>query len=410
MKDAVKNYNPILLRNFISKIELSIRFFQAGNKKNIAEYLRGQVTVLINMYSGQPYILCTYYFPSELANMYDTNFIYVERIVGLAISLNILKLDKKTPLPHNICSYQKAFIQMIEIGLIPMPELIIAVEYPCDDAVSLCKYIHNTYQIPILYIKTQSLKEDLQKIYTYLNKHYIIKNKISDVVEKANKANKLKNEIDFYRIYYPGILSSDTFLKIFPIENDFGSDSAIEILKNLLCVIKKNTQNYVSKHQLRILWMGLIPLYNNNILSKAEVCFPCKFVYEEMWMFSNSIISEEHFVEDMAQKIRNSFFYNVDKRLQKVIEIVKKMRINLVINFSQKNCGFLPQSIPIFQDYFSKSKIEFYNLGCDVVHGNFNIENLFSLIEKVILGTKYRNDMKIVEKDYEQVLPVEVDS
>ena len=127
--------------------------------------------------------------------------------------------------------------------------------------------------------------------------------------------------------------------------------------------------------------MGLIPLYNNNILSKTEEIFPCQFIYEEMWMFENPKFSGDHFFEDLARKIETSFFFDVDRRIQKIVEIVKKTGADIVINFSQKNCSFLPKTIPAFRDHFKKNNIGFYNLGSDVIQGDFDAEHLYSIIK-----------------------------
>lgn len=374
------------LYHFINQLKLTVRLLQAEQKYSMATYLQGQIAVLDRIGRGASYILCTYYFPSEAASLFDMNFIYIERIVGLAISLNMLKSDGQTPLPYDICSYQKAFVQILERRLLPIPEAVIAVKYPCRDGVTLCEYIHDAYQVPIFYIDIQNLEQDLRTIYFYLKDHYGIKNEISAVVEKSNTANKIKNEIDSYRICYPGILPSGDFLKLFPVENDFGSDTAIEVLKELLNTLKKNIKGYAFQLKWKIFWMGLIPLYNNNMLSKAEARFSCKFVYEEMWMYGCSELSEETFFKDLARKIQTSFFYDVNKRVKRIAEMVEKMGVHIVINFSQKNCSFLPQSIPIFKDYFMKKNVGFYNLGCDVVSGHFHTEQLFSVIEKAIAG------------------------
>ena len=81
------------LYHFINQLKLTVRLLQAEQKYSMATYLQGQIAVLDRIGRGASYILCTYYFPSEAASLFDMNFIYIERIVGLAISLNMLKSD-----------------------------------------------------------------------------------------------------------------------------------------------------------------------------------------------------------------------------------------------------------------------------------------------------------------------------
>ena len=80
------------MNKFLDKLDLTIRFLQTVDKKFILKYIASQKKTLENIYNGKPYILCTYYFPSELVSLFEVEVIYIERLVGLAVGVNILTI------------------------------------------------------------------------------------------------------------------------------------------------------------------------------------------------------------------------------------------------------------------------------------------------------------------------------
>lgn len=353
-----------------------------SDKKFISTYIKSQFKALENINNGSPYILSTYYFPSELACIYNVEVIYIERLVGLAVGMNMLDKDTTTPLHHGICSYQKAFLKLIEQKIIPKPQMIIAVRYPCKDAVKLCDYLHNTYKIPIFYLSLRQLRKDLEDVHHYLSSQYQVIEDIKDVVRRSNAAHDLKKTIDQYRRQYPGIIRSDDCLKIFPIENDFGKDSATCVLKELLSCIEKNISTYQKDNKTTICWMGLIPLSDNNMLTKIEKYTHCKFVYEEMWMFGDYKLYQDNFFDALTEKIKQSLFYNTYHRIHKIHDMMRQTHTEIVINLSHHNCSFLPQTIHQFKAYFEQKGITFYNISCDVVYEKFDSHSIIHSINK----------------------------
>ncbi len=369
-----------MMDKLIKKLDLMVRYFQNQESKFLATYIASQKKVIEKIRDGRPYVLCTYYIPSEITNIFDVEFIYIERIVGLSISSNIINNVNNHGLPNKICSYHKAFLQLIKQRIIPLPQIIITLDYPCKDALFLCDFLHNSYNIPIYHLCMKNLTDDIRRIYHLLMRKYSIKQSIEKTVELSGQAIILKQQIDYYRQKYPGIIKSNECLKIFTVENDYGGYSAISVLNQIKEEIEVKIKSYSYTNNVKIFWMGLIPLYNNNILSAIEKEFPCKFIYEEMWMLGEYHLTASHFFEDLANKVKSNLFYDTDYRIKKIIDIVKKTKADMVLNLLQKNCSFLPKTVNRISRYLLYENIPIYNFGADVIDGDFNREKLLQII------------------------------
>lgn len=72
----------------------------------------------------------------------------------------------------------------------------------------------------------------------------------------------------------------------------------------------------------RIIWMGLIPLYDNHILEWLENRLPIRFVWEEMWMFDHPNCPSPElspgryvasvFYAHLEDRLKGSLFYRPD--------------------------------------------------------------------------------------------------
>lgn len=368
------------MKELIRKLDIASRILHGQKKKYLAEYLECNKRSLEQIDAGKAYVLCTYYFPSEIAAMYDVEFIYIERIVGIAVSCGFIKGKRNNVLPETICSYHKALWELMETGVLPRPSMIIALSYPCTDARILCEKLHELFHIPIFRMGTGK-KEELHACCNKLKQHFLLRQSVEETVSLTNQAMKLKKEIDKKRLEYPGIVSSDDILKIFTIENMIGSQQAVRVLQYLLEYIEDKEKIYSKEKKTFYFWMGLIPLYDNSMLSNLEKKYDCRFVYEEMWMFDNDYLQISSFYDELENKIKNSLFYNLDKRIRQLINKVKEFQVGTVINFSQAHCSFLPPQIKEIKQAMQKNDIQMYNLGADVVSGQFSRKKIEEIIE-----------------------------
>ncbi|MFQ9799343.1 MAG: hypothetical protein ACLR23_10855 [Clostridia bacterium] len=72
-------------------------------------------------------------------------------------------------------------------------------------------------------------------------------------------------------------------MNLFTIENDFGLPSAVTVLQELLRNVRSRVPLY-QEPAYKILWMGLVPLYDSSFLKKVEQTVGGSIVMEEMWL------------------------------------------------------------------------------------------------------------------------------
>lgn len=89
------------MENLIHRLELSARMLENSHKPYLAQYIGSQLKTLRRIQEGAPYLLCTYYFPPELLQLFDIEALYIERIVGLTVSTG-LYTESSDALPETI--------------------------------------------------------------------------------------------------------------------------------------------------------------------------------------------------------------------------------------------------------------------------------------------------------------------
>ena len=303
--------------NLLHRLNLSVRLLKGEGKHTLAQYIAGQLETLQRIQEGAPYLLCTYYVPPELLLLYDVEVLYIERIVGLTVSTGLLD-GLSGSLPPGICSYQRAFFHLMEQGALPKPCLLLSVDFPCGDAAEMMERLHERWAIPIHRIRKPYMKHDLMAAAGLLEKRFSRKRDEGDVSRLYNRANAYKKRIDALRLRHPGLADSGEMLKLFTVENDFGSEKALMVLQGLYHSLSQRVAEWQAGKEFRILWMGLIPLYNNNLLAKIEAVMPVRFVWEEMWMFDHPDCPPAEpaddlrglFYSQMADRLCGSVFYD----------------------------------------------------------------------------------------------------
>lgn len=373
-----------IINNFIRKLELAQQLSKIKGENYLASYINSQKKVIARILEGNPYVLCTYYIPSEFTALFQLEILYLERIVGISTGVCIIENEEASTKNKIGCSYHQTFLELIREKIIPLPQRILCLEYPCQNCVDMCWYLHEQYKIPIDFIKQNNIEEQLTNLYGKLKQRYGLKQEITKTVWFSNEATKLKYKIDEIRGECPGIISSDNFLKIFTVENDFGTQTAIEVLSNLYDMLRERQADYVKDDRLKIFWMGLIPLNNNSILSSVEKKLPVSFVYEEMWMFGDCYIKEKNFFHEITSKIESGLFYNNYQRADRIISMMKLTESTLAINVTQKRCSFLPPVLKPVQQLLEAEGFGLENITTDVINEQLKTSELIDKIEKFI--------------------------
>lgn len=212
------------------------------------------------------------------------------------------------------------------------------------------------------------MARDFQHVVQSLSAQLGYRESLPHVLALSAQATALKKEVDTYRRRYPGIIESEDCMNLFTIENDFGLPSAVTVLQELLRNVRSRVPLY-QEPAYKILWMGLVPLYDSSFLKKVEQTVGGSIVMEEMWLYDHRPIGYQHFYDDLAHRIRQSFFYSLGRRQNVIHKTAERMKVSAVVNFLQHQCSFLPRTAKSFSERFVQANIPYVVLGCDVIHG-----------------------------------------
>ena len=357
------------------RLQRLVRLLEHSGKPYLHAYMASQVERLTRILAGRPYVLCTYYVPSELTSLYDVEFLYVDRTVGLATAAGLLPPSGREL--GSICSYQQAFFDLLQSGILPPPVLMLGLDYPCADALRLMETVHQRWHIPLVRLTRKRLQQDLMQTVDLLSKQFGQCESMQRVARHYNEANAYKRSIDRLRIEFPGIADSADMLKLFTIENDFGSAVAVEILRALHEALAQRVQTWEPPREHPLVWLGLVPLRDINLFSRLPGATGFRVVFEEMWMIERPDCSQDDFFAGMAQRVKSTLFYHRAVRARRLVRRAKEVSAAAVVHFSQQCCSFLPPAAPGLRRQFERAGIPWVSASADVVRSSrFDLSRL----------------------------------
>lgn len=366
-------------------MDLSARYFEAQHEYYLADFIKEQLKVLDDIWSGAPYIGATFYVPSELLALFNVRVLYLERIAGFAAAIKLINnlnlYRSKFNLPEICtCTYQLLFHTLVNEKIIPRPAAFVATSYTCEDAWQYCKYAAAEFNVPFHFISVpkeknsasiKSISSQLNHLYHSLANQYDIIGELSEIINVSNETIRIKQNIDSLRIEYPGIFHSNNSLKLFTLYNDLGRKSALNIFSKIYQKIRDGVTEYKPLTTIKLIWLGVIPLYLNHIIRDIENQYGCRVVFEELFYYSKNEISEDTFYQDLAVRICDSIHFLDEMRTEILFDLIDKFHADGVIHFTQRDCQFLGPKVPNLRQKFEQKKIPFLEISGDVVDSQF---------------------------------------
>ncbi len=370
------------MSNLLSKLDLAVRYHESIGEQHMAYFLRSELDMLRNITEhNKDYIVASYYVPGELMELLDVEVVYMERLAGLAAAWRIFEKPvfraTANGFPVCACSYQAIFDLLMEDEIIPKPAGFVALSYTCNDAWMYCRTAAEKYGVPFYFIDVPKTSDNdqqkhfakkLEELYHQLKTLIPQKTSIKAVVAASNKAQKIKSEIDAVRIKNSGNIID--FFKLFPLYNDLGKKSTVEILKHFKSKLESSASER-SGNITAILWLGVLPLYRNSFISDIEKKLGCKVVCEEMFDFGNIKLAHDTFFENLAQRIMCSRFFSLESRIEAMLKNIRDFGVKGIIHFSQRNCRFLPPMVPHIRKKAEEEGIPFIEIRGDVADPDF---------------------------------------
>lgn len=338
------------MNQFSYYLDLAARYQESLGKTFLKEYLMGQKKE-IDLCFNQGYILATYYVPSELMRLHNIPVLYCDRIAGFGSACGIKKQEFEIVENNNQCSYQLYLDLLLKERVLPLPEAIVALNYPCTGSFKYCNWLAEQYNIPIFNLKINrqndrdniiAVGEKLKELNSWLNKIRKQKKGIQKkIIEYSNQTMCYKKRIDELRTRYTGIINSQDIMNFYAVYNDFGTKTAKVSMKNLFKKIVHRTDYYTSTTEYKLLWLSTTPLHYN-MIKHIENTYGCRFIYEDLFDYPAIYLDSGSFFYQLSERICETFYITLQNRIEKVIRTADEMEADGIVHFSQYNCDFLP--------------------------------------------------------------------
>ncbi|MEW6616797.1 MAG: 2-hydroxyacyl-CoA dehydratase family protein, partial [Thermodesulfobacteriota bacterium] len=328
---------------------------------------------------GKPIIWSYGLTPREIFNAVDAPVIYLEHlpmVLGAKqLSGKYIQIAEEEGFSRDVCALHRCFLGCAVARerdpyldtFFAQPDLIIATNIPCISESKSFLYVADHYGIPYHFIDApintwgkdipdyaiEYYSGQLRGALDFMEKHGLNLNteRLKETVRLSKRLVQLWNEIDECRKVVPTPMSSvDGFTACYPLIQMPGTELGVKLYEKLLAEMKekiKRKESILKDEKLRLLWVGVPPLYNMGLLNYVEkygaVVVKSMVEYLAGGAYDPAVIDPEKPVEGIAYKALIDIFNPTSENmLDFVVKIVKDFRIDGLIGSVKRSCGLLP--------------------------------------------------------------------
>lgn len=326
--------------------------------------------------------------PPEIFHSMGLIPLFVESLGSFLASIKknteIIKAAEEDGINPEICAYHKCGIGALKSGYIPVPRLFIHSSYWCDDMVKVCSMISREFKreaflidIPftmdersVEYIAEQL--EDMVEFITYNTGLEFSMDKLKECVRLSNQAREYWVLANKLRENPPAVLYGSDALRMLPmLLPKFGLKENVEVFKVFYEEIRSryDSKKYcVKKQKSRILWLHFMPFYDPKLIRYLENDLGVVIAFEENCnVFWEPIDQGEPFIGLARKLLGHTGFGPANRRIEAILDLVKKYHIDGVIHFSQVCCRPFSGMVSLLRQELRRSEIPFLEIDGDVV-------------------------------------------
>ncbi|MCL6450194.1 MAG: 2-hydroxyacyl-CoA dehydratase family protein [Acetobacteraceae bacterium] len=334
------------------------------------------------------YLAATFYVPSEVPAALGISWLCSEPVVGAAASLpdapaalsdSVRLLD----LPPGLCGYQRLFLGLIARGLLPPPRAFAAASSMCDDAWKMYEVAAWRLRRPFFLLDvphlpgpeaTRYLAHQLRRLAEFLASTFgcrLRRDRVEEAVTLSNRALHQKRRLDRARRLRPGAVDSAFGLRLFTLYCGFGGRRCLEVYRRLNSELAALPQQYprgVQGPELRLIWLGLMPLFIPSLTRYLERKWRVKVVYEELGGFDWPELDAEELFERLADKLwAQPFLGPARARAQAAAQMAQEFAADAAIHLSYPGCRALPPAVPELRSALAAVGVPLLDVSAEVV-------------------------------------------
>lgn len=303
--------------------------------------------------TGKNSAIVSLYLPCEILHSMGISTLFPEALacyLAAARSEQIfIDTAEQNFVSQTMCSYHKAFIGMVETGVLPKPDFIINTTLACDANHLSFRRAAEHYNVPQYMIDVpynyssgalDYVAEQIKDMVTFIEKqgYTFDEAKLIETVEKSKQT--LKNFNDILALRANRSLSDEMtsqMLSVFATHVMLGTDNALKYSNDLKTELAAVPEG---KKGVRLLWVHTLPYWQDALRDLINFTDRCEIVACDMVMDAMYCDLEEadpyRFMADRL--VRNTVNGNGTNRINATLELAKKLNANGIVWYCHWGC------------------------------------------------------------------------
>ena len=303
--------------------------------------------------TGKNSAIVSLYLPCEILHSMGISTLFPEALacyLAAARSEQIfIDTAEQNFVSQTMCSYHKAFIGMVETGVLPKPDFIINTTLACDANHLSFRRAAEHYNVPQYMIDVpynyssgavDYVAKQIRDMVTFIEKqgYTFDEAKLTETIEKSKQT--LKNFNDILALRANRSLSDEMtsqMLSVFATHVMLGTDNALKYSNDLKTELSAVPEG---KKGVRLLWVHTLPYWQDALRDLINFTDRCEIVACDMVMDAMYCDLEEtdpyRFMADRL--VRNTVNGNGTNRINATLELAKKLNANGIVWYCHWGC------------------------------------------------------------------------
>lgn len=303
--------------------------------------------------TGKNSAIVSLYLPCEILHSMGISTLFPEALacyLAAARSEQVfIDTAEQNFVSQTMCSYHKAFIGMVETGVLPKPDFIINTTLACDANHLSFRRAAEHYNVPQYMIDVpynyssgavDYVAKQIKDMVTFIEKqgYTFDEAKLIETVEKSKQT--LKNFNDILALRANRSLSDEMtsqMLSVFATHVMLGTDNALKYSNDLKTELSAVPEG---KKGVRLLWVHTLPYWQDALRDLINFTDRCEIVACDMVMDAMYCNLEEtdpyRFMADRL--VRNTVNGNGTNRINATLEFAKKLNANGIVWYCHWGC------------------------------------------------------------------------
>lgn len=303
--------------------------------------------------TGKNSAIVSLYLPCEILHSMGISTLFPEALacyLAAARSEQVfIDTAEQNFVSQTMCSYHKAFIGMVETGVLPKPDFIINTTLACDANHLSFRRAAEHYNVPQYMIDVpynyssgavNYVAKQIRDMVTFIEKqgYTFDEAKLTETIEKSKQT--LKNFNDILALRANRSLSDEMtsqMLSVFATHVMLGTDNALKYSNDLKTELAAVPEG---KKGVRLLWVHTLPYWQDALRDLINFTDRCEIVACDMVMDAMYCNLEEtdpyRFMADRL--VRNTVNGNGTNRINATLEFAKKLNANGIVWYCHWGC------------------------------------------------------------------------